>query len=105
MNEQEALWSAPENWKWGTIYYCAEDPRVMVPKRLRWTGWTLNFAHSWAWPSLAAILIVALGPTLLLLSSGPPNPARVFLGVAISLVLVVPLTVFFLRVGQPGASD
>ena len=71
MTDVEALWRDPSNWKWGAIYYCQEDPRVMVPKRLRWTGWTTNFTHSWAWPSLVLILVLSLLPTLALLSWGP----------------------------------
>jgi len=32
-------------WKWGMFYYNPYDPRIMVPKRIPWMGWTLNFAQ------------------------------------------------------------
>ncbi len=45
---QETLekWSKdPNNWKWGIFYYNKEDKRLMPPKRIPWTGWTVNFAN------------------------------------------------------------
>lgn len=27
------------------FYVCRDDPRTIVPKRIRGLGWTLNFAH------------------------------------------------------------
>ena len=53
INEEE--WRDPANWRWG-IYHGPRDTRVWVSKRIRWTGWTLNFAHTAAWVWLAAIL-------------------------------------------------
>ena len=49
----EKLWQDEKNWKgiWG-IYYCPEDRRVVVPKRCKWAGWTVNFAHRLAWWSI-----------------------------------------------------
>lgn len=47
MNQQEineAAWLNDANWKYG-VYSSAQDTRVWVPKRPRWMGWTLNFAH------------------------------------------------------------
>ena len=52
----EALWKSPQNWKWGSIYYCKEDPRVIVPKRQKWMGWTINFARPSAFPTLLALI-------------------------------------------------
>jgi serine/threonine protein kinase len=34
-----------------------EDPRIAVPKRIAGLGWTLNFAHPWAVPFLAALCL------------------------------------------------
>jgi uncharacterized membrane protein len=31
-------------WKWGIFYYNPDDPRMIVPKRIKWLGWSLNFA-------------------------------------------------------------
>lgn len=45
---QETLekWSKdPNNWILGIFYYNKEDKRLMPPKRIPWTGWTVNFAN------------------------------------------------------------
>ena len=31
-------------WKWCIFYYNPDDPRMIVPKRIKWLGWSLNFA-------------------------------------------------------------
>lgn len=36
----------PNNWKWGIFYYNPKDPRGMVPKKIEWMGWTINFANT-----------------------------------------------------------
>ncbi len=43
----------------GVIYRNPDDPRLWVPK-LAGVGYTLNFAHPWAWPVLLAILSIPL---------------------------------------------
>jgi len=53
LNERE--WKNPRNWKWGIFYSCDRDTRVWVPKRLRWMGWTFNFAHRKSWYWLAVV--------------------------------------------------
>jgi hypothetical protein len=55
--EIEALWKDPSNYKWG-VYYCKADPRVIVPKRWKWMGWTINAARPGAIP--VVLLLVAL---------------------------------------------
>ena len=35
----------PNDWKWGVFYFNPNDPRIFVPKRIKWLGWTLNFAQ------------------------------------------------------------
>ncbi len=30
---------------WGIFYYNPDDSRILVPKRIPWLGWTLNFAR------------------------------------------------------------
>jgi len=36
----------PNNWKFGGIYYNKEDKRIFPPKRVKWMGWTVNFANT-----------------------------------------------------------
>jgi hypothetical protein len=41
----EELHADPRHWRLGIFYVCRDDPRVIVPKRIRGLGWTLNFAR------------------------------------------------------------
>ena len=59
--EIETCWKDPRNWKW-YVYFCKADPRVIVPKRLKWMGWTLNFARPSAIPATLLILVILVGP-------------------------------------------
>jgi hypothetical protein len=38
--EIETCRKDPRNRKWG-FYYCKADPRVIVPRGLKWMGWTV----------------------------------------------------------------
>ncbi|MBS1795260.1 MAG: hypothetical protein JSS81_15490 [Acidobacteria bacterium] len=62
----EYLWRDPRNWTYG-IYSCPADPRVVVPKKLRGTGWTMNFAHPRAIPVMIGLLVLLFGPPLIVL--------------------------------------
>lgn len=48
----------PEHYKWGIFYYNKEDKRIIVPKRIKWMGWTLNFAHPLTFLILAILLLL-----------------------------------------------
>ena len=62
----EELWADASNWYYGhCIYWCPEDPRVWVPKPVKWTGWTLNFAHQASYWLLGSMLI----PPLMILAA------------------------------------
>ena len=63
--ELEDLWRDPRSWRGGVIYFRREDPRVIVPKRTRWTGYTMNFAQPLAAPVLLVILVLVVVPWLL----------------------------------------
>ncbi|MDB5228587.1 MAG: hypothetical protein JWN78_2780 [Bacteroidota bacterium] len=45
-------------YKWYIFYYNPEDPRLFVPKRIAWTGWSLNFANPYAYLVLAISLFI-----------------------------------------------
>jgi hypothetical protein len=61
----------------GLVYHCVADPRLIVPMRVRRTGYAMNFAHSPAIPVLAAILLALLAPLALpFVFSFPPPPRR-----------------------------
>lgn len=64
----EAEWQDKRNWYYlHTIYWAPEDTRVWVPKPIKWSGWTFNFAHRAAFGWLAALLSPALVAILLIL--------------------------------------
>jgi uncharacterized membrane protein len=46
----------PDNYKWGIFYYNPDDTRAIVPKRIRWAGWTLNFASPFSYLIILGII-------------------------------------------------
>ena len=58
MNTFDHFRANPANWKLGIFYFCRADPRLLVPKRIRGFGLTLNLARPLAIPFL--ILLIAL---------------------------------------------
>ncbi len=84
--ELERLWADPRHWKTPGIYRCAEDPRLIIPKRRRWAGWTLNFAHRTAWLVFLGSIVVAVGPLLIVLVMGRVSRVSVLgaLGVSVA---------------------
>jgi hypothetical protein len=69
----------------------------MVPKRIRWTGWTLNFAHPRAYLLLIAIIAVATVPTLLTVQLGGTAALPFFGAMSFSIAGVFWMTRFFSR--------
>lgn len=47
----------PTNYKWGIFYFNRDDHRIMVPKRSKSMGWTMNFANIYSY----IILILIFG--------------------------------------------
>src|SRR6266480_1949454 len=60
----DKLWADPNNWRDGIIYVCKDDPRLIVPKKPKWGGWTLNFAHASAWLALLICILSIIVPTV-----------------------------------------
>lgn len=88
--ELEELWRDPGHWRAVFIYDCLEDPRLIVSKRIHWTGYTINFAHPMAIPVLIGMLLAVLAPFLLLVLLEPPQSV---IGVAVAFVAVVSVLV------------
>jgi Family of unknown function (DUF5808) len=82
------LWSDPRHYK-GSVYRCKEDPRVIVPKRDRGTGWTLNFAHARAWWVLASMPLMVVLPVAIALLIWPQTGPGVVGACLLGGVLVV----------------
>jgi Family of unknown function (DUF5808) len=66
--ELDRVWANPSNWS--IVYRCPSDPRVIVPRRRRWMGWTVNFAHPLAWPVVLGCVAIVIAPVLTLLRFG-----------------------------------
>jgi len=69
-------------------YYCEDDPRIIVPKRIKGFGWTINFANSWAWPTIF-ILVVSPAPLIYLKVYHAPVVAAVVFIALWSIALFV----------------
>jgi uncharacterized membrane protein len=86
--ELERLWQDPRHWTRPGIYRCAADPRLIVPKRRRWAGWTLNFAHRTAWVVLLGSIVVAVGPVLVILAVGRVTASAMLGAIGASVVVL-----------------
>ncbi|HBG58009.1 DUF5808 domain-containing protein [Proteiniphilum sp. UBA1028] len=49
-----------ENYKWGIFYYNPNDPRIILPKRNRFMGWTVNFANPFAYLIIIGIILFGI---------------------------------------------
>ncbi len=53
--------SAEESPHWnGGLFFNKADPRLLVPKRNPWLGYTLNLGHPAAEPALLATILLPL---------------------------------------------
>lgn len=66
----QQLWGNCRYWKWHFIYRCAEDPRLVVPMRHRWLGYTLNFAHRSASRFAPCIVLAIIVPPMVSIRDG-----------------------------------
>ena len=85
--ELDELWASPNNWS--LVYRCAKEPRVIVPRRHPWMGWTINFAHPLAWAALMVMVVIAVGPGLLVLGLGIVSAPFFLLTLGVSIAAVV----------------
>ena len=54
----DRLIDEPANYKWGVFYFNPQDKRVVVPKRSKYLGWTLNFASVYAYLLIIAVALI-----------------------------------------------
>lgn len=47
-------------WLGGMIYANRDDPRIIVPKKPAWLGWTINFGRPLTWGLLAVTVALWL---------------------------------------------
>lgn len=87
----EKYWVRPENWRWWG-YFCKDDPRLVVCKRPRWAGYTMNFAHRRAYYVLGGFVLLALAPMLTAIAVAPDNVWLVLGACAASIVILTGLS-------------
>ena len=80
--EIETCWKDPRNRKWGVFYYCKADPRVIVPKRLKWMGWTVNAARPSAIPVVLLLLAILAVPEFIVTAKGAGIGLQLITGAA-----------------------
>ena len=74
--------------KWRHIYFCKEDPRVIVPRGIKWMGWTLNFARPSAIPTLLLIVAFLIIPLRMVEGQGVVTVRLTFAAEIVALCLV-----------------
>lgn len=82
----------PKNYRYkGMIYYCPDDPYVVLPKRLAWMGWTFNFAHPKVWHMLFYVVFASTIPVIFFIYLTYQNdwPAAVlYVAIALHFILI-----------------
>lgn len=53
----------PGNWKLGVFYFNKKDKRILPPKRIKYLGWTVNFANP-----ISILVLIGIFVLILLLS-------------------------------------
>lgn len=59
-----AMSKNPDNWK-GVFYFNRKDPRLIVPKRNPYLGWTFNFASGYVYLFMTIVLLIILASEFL----------------------------------------
>jgi uncharacterized membrane protein len=59
-HELERMRKDPENYKWGIFYFNPKDPRVILPKRNKILGVTVNFANPYSYLIIIGIVAFAV---------------------------------------------
>lgn len=84
--EIETCRKDPRNRKWG-FYYCKADPRVIVPRGVRWMGWTVNAARPSAIPVLLLLIALVVVPVDFVSALGAGNGIKLITAVTSITVL------------------
>lgn len=93
--ELETLWADKDNRRWGGIYDCNRDPRLVVPKRIKWMGWTLNCAHPCrAIGFVIFIFFAASLPFITELKLNIATPAVICITLVMVVVLIIGLCAY-----------
>jgi uncharacterized membrane protein len=55
--ENDRMSDDPMNYKLGIFYFNRKDSRIVVPKRIRWMGWTMNFGNGYSYICLFLVIV------------------------------------------------
>lgn len=66
--QNEMHWNNPKHWGEGLcgMYFCKEDTRLWVPKKIRSLGWTINLGH----PKGGVVMVLLMVTPALLMAAG-----------------------------------
>jgi hypothetical protein len=92
--ELQSLWRDKSNWRFYFIYCCREDPRLIVPRRIKWFGWTVNFAHLRAVGLLALVCVVVCLPFFIESKLSVATPVVLIVTMVIVIVGIVVLCAY-----------
>jgi len=76
------------NWKFGILYYCPDDPRVIV-RQLLPVGWTWNFGHTFVIPAIVLAVLFFFTPISLAYYLGIRSKLIYFVTMLFTLVLLI----------------
>lgn len=102
--ETEARRRDPRNYRWGGIYYCKADPRAIVPRRLKWMGWTVNFARPSAIPITLLLVAIVAVPVFIARAFGAGTGIEMATGAAGIAVLCLVCAICLHARIEPAAS-
>ncbi len=89
-NTYDKLWEDENNWKIGRqFYYCKIDPRIIVPKKWKALGWSLNFVYPMSYFFLILIPIAIILPFKIEIYFGWASPVLINLSIIIITGLLV----------------
>ncbi len=86
----EKLWGDNKNWPFPGIYYCKDDPRIVIPKQRKWAGFSLNWARPMAIPFLLGVFAVFGSPFFIEMYLGCSSPKTFVLTFLVILAVFIP---------------
>ncbi len=89
-NDLEKLWGDKKNWPFPGIYYCKDDPRIVIPKQRKWAGVSLNWARPMTIPFLLGVFTIFGSPFFIQIYFGYSSPRTFVLIFLVVLVVFIP---------------
>ena len=88
VSRYERMRTDPANWKLGIVYYCRDDPRIIVRNLLPF-GWTWNFGHQKVYIALSIAIAAFLAPPFLAWQMGVRSALSLGIVLVTALVAIV----------------